>query len=240
MTKTKSVLLLATAAILASGAPAAAQTAKNRFVDVNFGFQSASRTITGAEIVQPVYDETAITTSTQEIKSGPLFDLSGGVRVWRDLSIGLGFSWASSKGDAAVSSAVPSPLFHDRRVTVPNTVADLKHTETAVHIQIMWTVPVTDKIDASFSVGPSFLNAKQELVTGVTVPAGPQNATPTVGEESKSGSGYNVGADISYLLKPMYGFGAFIRYVGGTVDLPSAPELKLGGFHVGGGLRLRF
>ena len=139
-----------------------------------------------------------------------------------------------------MSSAVPSPLFHDRRIVVTNTATGLKHTETAVHLQILWTVPVTDKMDASFSIGPSFLNAKQELVNGVTIPAGTQGTTPTVGEESKGGTGYNVGADISYLMRPRYGFGAYVRYVGGTVDLPSAPELKLGGIQVGGGLRIRF
>ena len=64
MTKTKSVLLLAVALVLTSGAPAAAQTTKNAFVDVNFGFQATSRSIKSGEIVQQVYDETAITTFT--------------------------------------------------------------------------------------------------------------------------------------------------------------------------------
>jgi hypothetical protein len=239
MTKTKSVLLLAAALITSSGAPAAAQTTKNIFLDVNFGVQTGSQSFAGGPIVQPAYDETVITSFTQEYKSGPLFDISGGVRVWRDLSIGLGFSRTTGKGDAAVTSAVPSPIFHDRRVTVTNTVADLKHTETAVNILVGWTVPVTDKIDATFSFGPSFLNGKQELVNGVTVPAGTQGATPTVAEESKGGTGYNVGADVSYLVNPRLGFGGFVRYVGGTVDLPSVPDVKLGGFQVGVGLRIR-
>jgi hypothetical protein len=37
-----------------------------------------------------------------------------------------------------------------------------------------------------------------------------------------------------------YGVGAFIRYAGATVDLPSVSDLKVGGFQIGGGLRVRF
>ena len=238
MTKTTSILCMATALTM-SAAPAAAQTTKNIFLDVNAGVQVASRTfVVGARPI--VYNETAIVDTSHDVGSGGLFDVSGGYRVWRDLSIGLGFSFARSSGDAAMTAAVPHPLFHDRRVETKATADALKHSEKAVHLQAIWTMPVTDKIDASFSVGPSFISVSQEVVNGITVTANTQNATPLVETQSDTAKGFHVGADLSYLLTPRYGVGGFIRYVGGSEGLPSVPELKVGGFQVGGGARLRF
>jgi hypothetical protein len=36
-----------------------------------------------------------------------------------------------------------------------------------------------------------------------------------------------------------YGFGGFVRFLGGEVDLPSVPNMKVGGFEIGGGIRIR-
>lgn len=237
MTKTTSILLMATALTM-SAAPAAAQTTKNIFVDVNAGVQVASRTFV-VDAFPIVYQERAIIGTSHKVGSAGLFDVSGGYRVWRDLSIGLGFSYAGGSAEAEMTAGVPHPLFHDRRVETKQTV-DVKHSEKAVHLQAIWTIPVTDKMDASFSVGPSFINASQELVTGITVTPGTQNATPELEKQSDTAKGFNIGADLSYLLSPRYGVGGFIRYVGGSVGLPSVEDLKLGGFQFGGGARFRF
>ena len=237
MTKTTSMLWIATVLTM-SAAPAAAQTTKNMFVDVNAGVQVASRTFV-VDAFPIVYNETAILSTSQEVGSAGLFDVTAGYRVWRDLSIGLGFSYARGSGDAEMTAGVPHPLFHDRRVPVTATV-DAKHSEKAFHLQAIWTMPVTDKMDASFSLGPSFINVSQEVVNNITVQANTQNATPLVESQSDTATGFQVGADLSYMLNPRYGIGGFVRYVGGSVDLPSVPELKVGGFQVGGGARLRF
>jgi len=42
------------------------------------------------------------------------------------------------------------------------------------------------------------------------------------------------------LFTPRIGAGVFIRYAGGSVDLPSAPDVKVGGFQIGVGARVRF
>jgi hypothetical protein len=239
MNKTTTRILWIATALTMSAAPAAAQTTKNLFLDLNAGVQVSSRTFV-VDSSPIVFGETAIISTSHDVGSAPLFDVSAGYRVWRDLSIGLGFSFASSSADAAMTAAVPDPLFHDRRVTTTATADGLKHSEKAFYIQALWTVPVTDKMDASFSVGPSFINVSQELVSGITVAAGSLNATPVTEKQSDTAKGFHVGADLSYLLNPRYGVGGFVRYVGGSVGLPSVVELKLGGFQIGGGARLRF
>ena len=99
MTKTTSILWIA-AALTMSAVPAAAQTTKNIFVDVNVGVQAASRTFV-VEATPIVYDETAILSTSHKVGSGVLFDVSGGYRVWRDLSIALGYNYAGGSADAA-------------------------------------------------------------------------------------------------------------------------------------------
>src|SRR5262245_32506462 len=195
---TKTSILCVTAALTVIGAPAAAQTTKNIFVDVNFGGQFASRTFV-VEGVQEVYGENAIFSTSHEVGSSDLFDISGGYRVWRDLSIGLGYSYFGSSGDATLTAAVPHPLVHDRRAVTTVTAPDLKRTEKAVHLQFLWTVPVTDKIDASFIVGPSFISAKQDLVNNISVPANTQDAIPVLETQSDWATGFHIGADLSYL-----------------------------------------
>jgi hypothetical protein len=38
----------------------------------------------------------------------------------------------------------------------------------------------------------------------------------------------------------MIGVGGLARFVFGSVDLPSVPDLSISGFEIGGGVRLRF
>jgi hypothetical protein len=237
MTKTTSILLLA-AGLIANAGLAGAQTTKNLFLDVNGGVQAVSRTFVVAG-EHDVYGEAATFSSSHKVKSAPLVDVSGGYRVWRDLSIGLGFSYAGTSSDAAMTVAVPHPLFHDRRL-VSELTPEVTHSERTLYLQAIWTVPVTDKIDASFMAGPSIINVSQDVANGITVATGTQNATALLESQSDTATGFNVGADLSYLVTPRYGVGGFVRYVRGEVGLPSVEELKLGGFQIGGGFRVRF
>ena len=127
MTKRTSLLWIATALIM-SAAPAAAQTTKNMFLDLNAGVQVASRTFV-VDTRPIVFGETAIISTSHDVGSGGLFDVSAGYRVWRDLSIALGFSFAGGSADAAMTAAVPDPLFHDRRVVTNATVDGVSHSE---------------------------------------------------------------------------------------------------------------
>jgi hypothetical protein len=61
---------------------------------------------------------------------------------------------------------------------------------------------------------------------------------------SDSQIGFNVGADLTYRFANNFGVGAMVRYArataGLTLDDGSALDVKVGGFQIGGGLRIRF
>jgi hypothetical protein len=80
----------------------------------------------------------------------------------------------------------------------------------------------------------------QGLVTNVTVPANTQTANPSPEIQTATKVGFSFGGDVTYLVRPRVGIGGMARYVAAHADLPSAPNLKIGGFQFGGGLRLRF
>jgi len=228
-------------------APVAAQTpppTKQIYIDFNFGVQPASQTfsITTPNPPQTVYNESVIVSGTQGINGSTLIDIMGGYRVWRNFSVALGFDTSvGGKGDASVTAGIPHPIFYDTRKESTQSVTDLKHSEQSIHLSFMWTTPLTDRMDASVYAGPSFIKVKQEIVNTVNVPAGTQDFTPIVTEESEGAKpGFHFGGDVTYLFMPNVGIGGFIRFVNASVDLPSAPGLDAGGFQYGGGVRARF
>ena len=71
----------------------------------------------------------------------------------------------------------------------------------------------------------------------------------TAERQSESRVGFNVGADLSYFLfegtgGTKFGVGALVRFSRATIDFVSEDEdivsVDAGGFHVVGGIRLRF
>ena len=212
---------------------------KNFFVDVNGGVQAGSHSFTVTQ-TPTIYDETATITSNQKSGSGGLFDIGVGYRVWHDLAIAVGFTTTSSKADGAVTATIPDPAVTDQPKTTNLTVSGLKHSERAVNVSLVWSSPISDKMDAAVALGPSFVHVSQDLA-GVTVPAGTSDAVAgTPNSQSKSAVGFHIGGDVTYLFQPRVGIGVMARYLIAKTDLPAVSGLTLGGFQVGGGVRLRF
>ncbi len=243
MTKTTRILVLMAGLAMAVASEAQAQTrpapATFGFVNINLGVQPQTRSI-GTSDAFTLYEEPATLTTSQLIGKGLIADVSGGYRVWRSLSIGVGFSSFKKNSTSSVVASIPDPLFFNQSKTVNANSTGLEHAERAFHLQAVWLVPIAEKIDVALSVGPSFIRVEQQLVSSVTVPAGTQNVNVVVGTEQGTAKGANIGIDGTYLVTRNFGAGIFFRYVGGSIDLPSAPALRVGGFQAGLGARVRF
>ena len=234
--------------LAAPNARAQMQWTDKLFVNVNGGYQVASTKEFTSTSDFTVYDEPANLTATQELKSGPVFDGSVGYRVWKNLAVGVGVTYATSKSDVAVAARIPHPLFFDQFRVANVTAPGAKHKELQTHIQFVWFWPFTDKIDFAFAAGPSFLSVSQEVISGVTIApeSGPSYTSPqvsdiTVSDESKTAFGVNFGADMTYKIARNYGVGFGVRYVLGSADVPGLNDsMTVGGFQVMGGLRVRY
>ena len=104
--KTKLAALIAALTFAGTSAAAAqTQTPKPIFVDVNGGAQTQSRTLNTTTSF-PLYGETAVINSAQGIDGGGLFDISGGYRIYRQFSVGVGFSVFSKTGSGTIAYTV--------------------------------------------------------------------------------------------------------------------------------------
>lgn len=240
MIKKTSLAVLTAGFALAASSTARAQTKDPTpiFVDINVGAQTQARTFDSSTSF-PLYQETAVISAAQSVGSGGLFDISGGYRVYSRLSAGIGFSIFSDSGDGSLVASIPSPIEINKPATSTTSSSDLKHREVGTHLMASWLVPIDDQIDATISVGPSFYHVTQDILSA-SVPAGTQTAEVKTQSENGNATGVNFTVNINYMLKPNYGIGVFMRYAGATVDLPSASNLKIGGFQLGAGARLRF
>jgi opacity protein-like surface antigen len=223
--------------------PASAQMAwtDRAFANVNFGLQEQSRTL---ETVSgfDLYGEPGSLTTSQPIDGGFLFDLGGGYKVWKNLAVGLGYSYMQSDGDIQISASVPDPNFFDHPRPLTGVSSNAEHSENAIHLQGTWIMPVTDKIDVGFSFGPTIFMVSQDVATAITVTEPtPTLSSTTITSEDHTTVGINLGVDLNYFFRPNIGAGVLARYTYGSVDLDSVGEsLTVGGFQLGFGLRYRF
>jgi opacity protein-like surface antigen len=240
MNKITIVALLTAALSIAASSPAMAQAKQptSVFVDVNAGVQTQSRAIASSTSF-PLYGETAIINAAQSIDAGPLFDISGGYRFMRKFGVAVGVSMFSKSGDGSLVASIPSPIAFNRPTTVTSSATGVKHKEMGTHLMFVYFVPILENFDVTVFAGPSFFHLTQDILSA-TVPAGSQTITSATQSQKGNGTGANGGINFNYMFRPNYGAGLFLRYAGATVDLPSAAGVKVGGFQVGVGLRLRF
>jgi hypothetical protein len=256
----KSVLLLAAAALVFPVSEARAQQWLQRWqpfdgkllVNVNLGIQVGDNELSRQE-TRSVYDETAQIDISQTINNGFFFEIGAASRVQRvHKDFGVGFVWSilSNPGDGSVSGTWPHPQFFDQTRSFNATAGDLKHTENAFHFQALWFYPFTDKVDFTFSFGPSIFRVTQGLIRDVVISeVGPPFTSVNVDsvdviELSDSGWGFNMGADMIYALRPGIDVGALIRYTHGNVEFnvsnSQTSDVTAGGFQLGAGVRLKF
>ena len=252
----KGTLLIASLVLLgAVDANAQMEWTGRGFININGAFQvgdkSFTETLAGSDFI--LYDEQATYNLTHAFSGGALFDVGGGVRVWRNLAAGLAVSSFSTNSTVSLTGTVPHPLFFNRPRTVTHQQGGLDHRQVGWHFQLTWLVPVTDKIDLALSGGPSVFSVRQHIA--VTSPSAVQIAEAgspfdvvTVSrvvtqELSESGFGGNVGIDFTYLFTDAFGGGLMLRWAGASVELPAnggAQSVNAGGFQVGFGARVRF
>jgi hypothetical protein len=240
MNKTTILAVLTAALSLAASSPAMAQAKPPTtiFVDVNVAAQTQSRVIESSTSF-PLYGETAVINAAQSIDAGPLFDISAGYRFMGKFGVALGVSTFSKSGEGSLVASIPSPIAFNRPATVTSSATDVKHKELGTHVMFVYFVPILTNFDVSVFAGPSFFHLTQDILSA-TVPAGTQTIAVASQSQKGNGTGANAGINFNYMFRPNYGGGLFIRYAGATVDLPSAAGVKVGGFQVGVGLRLRF
>jgi len=233
--------------VLLAGCPAAARAQSSwrdrGYIAIGGWYQPVGTTFT--DQVHPIIDVEAADIDTEyDTGSTGGFDVGGGVRVWRNLAIGAQVSRFSKSGSASVDARIPHPLFFRQPRTVTGDAGALAHDETAVHVRLLWMVPIRERLQLGLSGGPSWFDIKQDLVTTVTVTQtypfdSATFASATSARQTGSHAGFNAAADLSYILRPHVGVGLEVGVSRARVPLDNV-TVDVGGLHIGGGLRFRF
>jgi hypothetical protein len=235
------LILFSTGTALAAGAQSA--WTDRGYVNVSGWFQP---TANFSNTVHPIdFVEASVVDTSYKTGSIPGFEAGGGVRVWRNLAVGLDVSRFSKSTRGAVSAQIPHPFFFNRARAVSGDASGLTRDETAAHLQALWMVPMHNRWQLALAGGPSWFSVGQDLVSGVTVTETYPYDTATfsattAAHRSRSRLGFNAGGDVSYRLRRHVGLGVGISYSHASVPLDDTLTVDAGGPHVAGGLRFRF
>jgi hypothetical protein len=242
LTKTKvGILALCLCAAPSMVSAQTMQWTDRGFITVNGGFQAGSHDLETSSSF-PKYDETATVSTTQKVKGGGFFDIGAAIRVMgNNLLAGISYSHTSSEADVNLTASIPDPAVFDRPRTVTQTQSGAGHTEDTVHLDVIWMIPVAHKLDIGVFAGPSIFTVEQDTVTTLTVTEpGPVVNAPLTAVK-KTSVGFNAGLDLQYVVNKTFGVGGLARYSWGSQEIPGATDnLTVGGFQIGGGLRVRF
>ena len=233
--------------VAATVLPATAAAQIGGYVSFNGGTQATSTSFDD-NVVFPEFREDADFDAAYGVGTGTVFDGGGGVRLANGLGFGLGVSRFNKVDPVSIDARVPHPFFFDRPRSLSGSRPDLTRQETAVHVEVRWFAPVSDAMELSVFGGPTFFDLQQDLVTSIAYEHSYPYDEASFGSASTtalsaSAVGFHAGADIGFFFSEAVGVGALLRYSAASIDLPSddgAVPVDAGGFHVGGGLRLRF
>lgn len=225
----------------------AASTSERAAIYVNGGYQSASGDVLNA-VTFASNLETARFTSTFPVKPRPAFDLGARVRVWKRVSVGVGYTTFSASGDATFTGQTPHPFFFNRPRNLEGTLS-MEREEAVVHVRAVVTSPAGRKLQYSGYIGPAMFTVKQTLVDKINYsdvyPFDTVTFTGAVTRRvSKSKTGVGIGGDIAYYFMTHLGVGLSASYSQVEFDLraadDSAVSIRAGGPMIGLGLRIRF
>lgn len=209
------------------------------------GYQPSTTTFDDS-FTFPLHQETGTTRTTYAVEAGPLFDGGVGVRLWKRLGAGIAVSFFEVDGTVSAASSVPHPFFLDQPRTVEGEAGGVRRTETAVHLQAQYSLPLRGRLQVTLAGGPTVIQAEQALVLDVNyAETYPYDTATFAGVDtagrSASATGFNAGVDVRYMFTRAVGAGGFVRFTRASVQLDAADRtvsFDAGGTQAGVGIRI--
>jgi hypothetical protein len=233
---------------LASSATAfgqASSTEPKVGVTLTAGYQVSSPTVSQTTTFEQFSEDGSLTT---DYKTGhaPVVDWGVAVKIWKGLGAGVAGSFLRNTSPAQIHALIPHPFVFNQPRAVDGEV-DVFHREVAFHFQALYWFQASDSVDIIVSGGPSVIQTDQDFVSDVTYTQSPpydvaafSGASTTRARETAVGS--NVGVEAGWRVTQRLRVTALARYSHAKADFTAvgAPEFAVGGFHVGGGVRVVF
>ena len=255
----RNVLGFLAASCLVTAAPLAAQEHRawpeRTFVTIDVPFQPLdndfSETVSVADTLRRT--ENVAFVADYESTRGALFDVGGGVRLARNVGVGVTASWFQRSGSGSFDLKVPNPLAANRPLDLAGSVSGLKRSELGIHVQALYALALGERTRVMLGGGPSVFNTKQDLVRSVEFETLPGFTSLRLDQAlitnvERTVVGFNVSADVTWALASHFGIGTVSRYSrakltldpGSATGVSRAIEMHAGGLQLGGGIRFLF
>ncbi len=241
-------MLPALVLLLSASSPAVAQPAKEQmWFGISAGIQPTNNSFDDSFDLT-LYTEPEHVTVNYPAKSGLLIAGSGAYRVWRQLFVGAGVTYYSGSGDAQVTAQLPHPFFDNTYRHVEG-MAAMTRSEVGAHMLIGWMLRPSRTVYVMLTAGPSYITAKQPIVTEVTfTEAYPYDTVQFTGvkttENSQGAAGFNAGADVFWMFGKNVGAGGMVQFTQARIKAPAnagrSVTFDAGGGQVAAGLRFLF
>ncbi|MCC7007328.1 MAG: hypothetical protein IT184_00780 [Acidobacteria bacterium] len=226
-----------------SAAAQATPTTARVFVNANVAVQTGSPDVT-TRLAFDLYNEPA-TLSVTRGTGGIVFDVTGGIPLRGPWSVGVNVNGGSSTSDGRLTADLPDPIRFDSPRAITGNVPSLVHRELWIGGVVLYDLPIRlldNQVTAQAFAGPAAVRVQEDLVSSIDVsePGDTPELDSHVGRVSKTLVGVQVGLDLKYDLTERVDVGVLLRYQRASGSLPGDTKIKVGGFQIGGGVRLRF
>jgi hypothetical protein len=166
-----------------------------------------------------LFEEGATAGASIPGESGPSFDVAAGVRLVQNLGVGVSYSRYENDRSSDLSATIPHPFIYGEPAVAQQQIPLLRK-EDVLHIQGIYRIPVTRRLQVGIFGGPSYFRCKDELVRQFQLQGEiaedldwtVEFANYTVKEEKDTAWGFNGGGDVFYLLSKYIGVGGTLRY----------------------------
>jgi len=152
---------------------------------------------------------------TSKAVEGQGREFGGTVRVWKRLAVGVTRTQVSVTQSAQIAAQVPYVSGSSLR-SLSGSVTGLNRTEVATHLEIAATSS-SDHFEASVFIGPTWFRVTDQDIVGKVKFLDYGSRVDFTGADTQPVTataklGFNLGADVSWLVGGYVGLGASIRY----------------------------
>jgi hypothetical protein len=196
----------------------------------------------------PSYLEEGSTTTSYEGGKGVVFEVGAIVKIREPFGVMGSLEVYQSDFDSVYEQSLPHPLYFERPRTVGGDLPGLEYSETAVHLDAVFTRELP-RFTIDLFAGPSFFMTSIEVLDSVeTTSEYPFDEavvrSTTTRKLEDSPIGFNAGGSLTWKLNDVFGIAFQARYSRATIGISREGseeiELDAGGFRVGGGVRVSF
>jgi hypothetical protein len=200
-------------------------------------------------VIFPLFAETGRIDTTVDLGRHLVFDIGGGLRLWKRLGMGASYVTATADGTLASEITLPNPFLFDQPTT-GLAHGSTRQTTRQFLIEGLFSLYRSPRWLVVLSGGPALTSLTQNLARDTfrieyTFPFETIDVTEVSGDDS-SGTAYggHVGLSVTWTPGRRFGLDGRIRWSGASVDLDDIDgnrvTVEAGGLQLTGGIRFLF